>query len=336
MAHENRTLIVMVAPSVWDNVYQDEFVDIINFQLEFAKTLHEHENVVLIADKHTMPYLDGRVPNMKNRLPYDALIEANLYDINVHDYAPLGVKNLVKFIYRNKNMADISDKQVDDGFNRFLIENRIRIDKRETELALSGRDVVDNGVNKAVVSQVAQRLNENRLPEWGIMIKLFNAFRKVVMVEKPEDYDTQRLDDIFLFIDDDILAIPPLKEPERTALETEINRKFRNEIMLIDLPISGLTPIGNCGFYTAALTTDKYVYVPVYGNDPSNWNHGFSTMDDKMALNMIGANTRKKVVPISVPMSFCKRNLSLRSITWTVHGQTADQLISIPRRKFTL
>jgi hypothetical protein len=60
----------------------------------------EHENVVIIADKHTMPYLDGRAPNMNRRLPYDALIEENLYDPNIYEYAPVGFKSLVKFLYR--------------------------------------------------------------------------------------------------------------------------------------------------------------------------------------------------------------------------------------------
>lgn len=62
--------------------------------------LTEHENVVIAADKHTMPYLDGRNPLMKKRLPYDALIETNLYDVNVHDYGPFGIKQFTKFVYR--------------------------------------------------------------------------------------------------------------------------------------------------------------------------------------------------------------------------------------------
>lgn len=60
----------------------------------------EHENVVIIADKHTIPYLDGRVPSISKRLPYDALIEENLYDPNINNYAPVGFKSLVKFVYR--------------------------------------------------------------------------------------------------------------------------------------------------------------------------------------------------------------------------------------------
>lgn len=40
LPHENRTLIVMVAPSLWDEHYRQDFHDIINFQLEFARIVH--------------------------------------------------------------------------------------------------------------------------------------------------------------------------------------------------------------------------------------------------------------------------------------------------------
>nr|CAD2209383.1 unnamed protein product [Meloidogyne enterolobii] len=42
-------------------------------------------------------------------------------------------------------MAPIASKQVDDSINRFLMKNRIKLQRREPEVILSGRDVVDNG-----------------------------------------------------------------------------------------------------------------------------------------------------------------------------------------------
>lgn len=48
----------------------------------------------------------------------------------------------------------MASKQIDDSMNRFLLENRIRLDKREMELIVSGKDVVDNGLNKAIISNV--------------------------------------------------------------------------------------------------------------------------------------------------------------------------------------
>lgn len=48
----------------------------------------------------------------------------------------------------------MASKQVDDSMNLFLIKNRIRLDKREMDLVISGKDVVDNDVSKAIISDV--------------------------------------------------------------------------------------------------------------------------------------------------------------------------------------
>ena len=121
----------------------------------------------MIADKHTMPYLDGRVSFINKRLPYDALIEANLFDPNVYHYTPIGFKNLVKFVYRYISLttkhdslfrvnkyADMADKQIDDEINKFLMDNHIHVDKRELDMALSNENVVENGASRALISKV--------------------------------------------------------------------------------------------------------------------------------------------------------------------------------------
>jgi len=48
-----------------------------------------------------MPYWDGRLHLLKSHLPSDALYDATVYDINVHDFAPMGLGRMIKFIYRS-------------------------------------------------------------------------------------------------------------------------------------------------------------------------------------------------------------------------------------------
>ncbi|KAI6183330.1 hypothetical protein M3Y97_00477800 [Aphelenchoides bicaudatus] len=327
----------MVAPSLWDDHYRQDFAEIINFQLDFARIIHEHENVVIIADKHTIPYLDGRVPSISKRLPYDALIEENLYDPNINNYAPVGFKSLVKFVYRVDEYADLSAKQIDDGINRFMMENHIHVDKREIEMALSGENLVENGVNRALVSKSVLQLNSGHVPEWAAMIKLLNAFKKAIVINHPSPNSTHHFNDLMTFIDDDILAVSGLNEQERLRLESELYSKVRDDIMVTDLSFANeLERGGTCGLYTAALVTNKFIYLPVYGSNPENWKHGFSTMTDKMMLHMVEANTRKRVIPVKIPRSFCRRGLSLKSIAWTVKGNAAEQIISIPRKRFAI
>ncbi len=55
--------------------------------------------------------------------------------------------------------------QVDESMSRFLAEQLIEVDKKETELALAGGQVVDNGVNRAIVDEV----RDDRRVERGII-----------------------------------------------------------------------------------------------------------------------------------------------------------------------
>jgi hypothetical protein len=47
--------------------------------------------------------------------------------------------SLSYFYLSNPEWAPIASKQVDDSMNRFLMKNRIRVQKREPEIILSGR-----------------------------------------------------------------------------------------------------------------------------------------------------------------------------------------------------
>uniref|UniRef100_A0A914SEW6 Uncharacterized protein n=1 Tax=Parascaris equorum TaxID=6256 RepID=A0A914SEW6_PAREQ len=90
------------------------------------------------------------------------------------------------------------------------------------------------------------------------------------------------------FVDDQILVIPILDKEARANLDAELYKKFRDEVMLVDLPAQlGQDQKGNCGMY---------VYVPVFGNDPDNWKRGHSTMLDKMVIHMLEASSTFIVV----------------------------------------
>lgn len=54
--------------------------------------------------------------------------------------------------------------------------------------------------------------------------------------------------------------VPTLDKEMRAYLDAELFKKFRDEVMIIDLPARlDEDRMGNCGMYTAMLTTDKYL-----------------------------------------------------------------------------
>jgi hypothetical protein len=54
---------------------------------------------VIIADKHTIPYYNGRTERFKEKLPGDLLLEADIYDVHVRDFAPIGLREFTQFKY---------------------------------------------------------------------------------------------------------------------------------------------------------------------------------------------------------------------------------------------
>nr|CAD2141893.1 unnamed protein product [Meloidogyne enterolobii] len=342
LPYENRSLIVLAAPSIWDVNYADDFVSIVEFQIKLVKILNEYETAILIADRHTMPLLDGRTKMLREHLPPTLLLEGNIYDINLRDFAPMGCLKQIKFIYRNAEWAPIASKQVDDSINRFLMKNRIKLQRREPEVVLSGRDVVDNGKNRALISNTALITNMEKLPEWSLTLKLQNAFNKVVIVPSPTSFTGRknlRLDDVLAFADDGLLIISGLDPVTKSRTISELYKREKKDVAVLELPIGDeekyVKDEGNCGLYTTMLGTEKSLFVPVFGNNPANWKRGYSTKTDKMVLRLIETNTRKRVIPVNIPREICRRGISLRSLAWILRGSAANQIRGLARGKET-
>uniref|UniRef100_A0A1I8BYQ1 Lactamase_B domain-containing protein n=1 Tax=Meloidogyne hapla TaxID=6305 RepID=A0A1I8BYQ1_MELHA len=280
----------------------------------------KYETAILIADRHTMPLLDGRTKMLREHLPPTLLLEGNIYDINLRDFAPMGCLKQIKFIYRNAEWAPIASKQVDDSMNRFLMKNRIKLQRREPEVFLSGRDVVDNGKNRALISNV-------------------------VIVPSPTSFTGRknlRLDDVLAFADDGLLIISGMDPVTKLRTISELYKREKKDVAVLELPIGDeekyandqyLRDEGNCGLYTTMLGTERYLFVPVFGNNPANWKRGYSTKTDKMVLRLIETNTRKRVIPVNIPREICRRGISLRSLAWILRGSAANQIRGLARGK---
>jgi len=164
-----KPVIVMSAPSVWDSYYKEKFHDLVSFQMDLAKILMRTDNVVLLADRNTLPYLQGtqvqsgevlRRPIASGRdsgrshdmpgkkLPDDVLLEANVYDVFLKDFSPMGLREVVKFRFEPKDMDPFAARQIDKSMMRFLTANDFRWAKNAT-VVLSGSQLVDNGERAA-------------------------------------------------------------------------------------------------------------------------------------------------------------------------------------------
>uniref|UniRef100_A0A915JB91 Uncharacterized protein n=1 Tax=Romanomermis culicivorax TaxID=13658 RepID=A0A915JB91_ROMCU len=338
-----KPLVVISAPSFWDAYYKEKFFDLINFDIDLAKAIAPTDNVLVLADRNTLPYLQGRSHEIPKKLPDDMLLEANIYDIFLRDFSPMGIREVLKFHYAPDGMDAFAARQIDKSMMRFLVQNELRWSKNLT-LALSGSQVVDNGVDKAIIDKNVYKENRASWQEWALTIQLMSSFKSIALVEwlnetgPLNDNITTRLDDWMAFIDNDMLAISPMTPENQAILEQSVKKSFKNQVKLVEMPDLFVTEAWNnrtgiCGLYTNLLMTNDNVYLPVFGNDPENWLIGQSTMVDKMAVEMVQVNTRRNVVPVNMPRKICQIGAGLRSLTWLARGEMADKLMTAARLK---
>jgi len=77
---DDKMLLVLSAPSVHDPYYKSAFQRIVDFQINYAKSILGNDNVVILVDKDTKPYFTGKVPE---ELP---LIQCSPCNLPIHGH----------------------------------------------------------------------------------------------------------------------------------------------------------------------------------------------------------------------------------------------------------
>jgi len=228
--------------------------------------------------------------------------------------------------------------QVDSSMQRFLTKFNISLTRSEDQLYLSGCDVIDNNVNKAIINQQVVIDNMERLADWATKVKLLSVYKQVAYVPLPMEANytgnsSKRLDDYISFINDDTLLVGSISEEYRSILQDQLRRRFYQEITIVDLPEGYRHDDmeGNCGSYMGSVMTSNYLYMPVYGNDPANWEHGHSSMMDKVVTQIVQSNTARVVVPVNIPRVLCAIGENIRALSWSVEGPQAQVIVNAAR-----
>lgn len=151
-----RELVVMAAPSMWDVSYIDKFVAITNFQVTLAKALMGRVNVLILSDRYTSPHFASSLPN-------DVILEADVYDIWLRQFAPIGVRRPIKYLFRPPDLDYLASAQIDSSVRRFL--QRYATNAYDYNLVLDGSDIVESHGGSALVSTFAIQQNPHEKPQ---------------------------------------------------------------------------------------------------------------------------------------------------------------------------
>lgn len=317
---DDKMLLVLSAPSIHDPYYKPAFQRIVDFQINYAKSILGNDNVVILVDEDTKPYFTGKVPE-------DILLVDNVRDIWMRDFTTVNPIKPVQFIYTWASMSEKQSKAVQKSFSRFAV--RYQIQRAKTDLMIDGGNLVDDYAGRVITTTRFMEDNELSYDEAKQELKMVLGAKEVAILE-PDEEVLAHSDGMVSWVDKNTLLVNDYsKTPSfRTTVMDELKTSFPSA-KIVEVPVEYKTnPKGQwdgfesaCGVNLNATVTHNNIYVPT-----------FNMPHDQKALSIIKQNTSKKVIPINAE-SVCPMGGSVRCLTWQVAGENAGKLIQAARER---
>jgi len=315
----DRTLIILAAPAASDHYYQRLRPDILAFQTAYAQQVIGRDNIVILGNRKTLKLLAAD-------LPKDILLEAPMRDIWMRDFTPVMPEHPVLFRY---SAAAQAGKQptadwVQASFIRFA--KQLGLEFNRTRLMLDGGNVVDNGSNKAIVTD--RFLEDNRLSKpkaINLLQKELGVERVAILPADPED-PLAHADGMALFLGSNTVAVTDYGGAFQKELKMELNKAFPGIHILkleteFDTGKAWDPRFGSAkGISANAVLTDRFLYVPVFGMET-----------DAKNLELIRSHTDRKVIPIDAE-TVSRMGGSVRCLSGQMKGENARKLIEAARK----
>jgi agmatine/peptidylarginine deiminase len=308
-----RQIIVLSAPSVHNPYYREVFSDIIQFQSEYANAIKGRDEVLILCDRDTRRYFDGKVDDQ-------ILVEAQIEDIWIRDFAPVVANSQIKFNYlpdyQNRRISNL----IDNSFENWIHFSGLSFGGN-SDLILDGGNVVDNGSGRVIVTDRILYDNPKlTMRSAKKMLKnILNAHEVAIIRETPGDA-TGHADGMLMWADENTILLHDQPSRVKSKIIRELERSFPGVHIVIvpdyyeDGSWKGFTSA--CNIFVNSLVTNDYIYVPT-----------FNSRHDSEMISLIQSHTSKEVVPIPSE-KVCFMGGSVRCLSWQVDGNFADALLS--------
>jgi len=309
----DRMLIVISAPSIHDKYYQESFEKIIAFDIQYAKAIMGKDNVVVLADKDTLPYF-------KNKLPADVLLEAEVEDIWMRDFSTVHPSKMVKFAYDRPQ-----ERSIEQSFLDFANENELQF--KSSSLKLDGGNIVDNNKGRIILTDKVLERNPS-LSRSQIISKLKSELgaTEVAIIPMDEEY-LGHSDGMVMFTDDNTILMndynedPDFKQEVLTALQKRLPTVKIHEVEGVGYGEQYGDYASACGIYVNSVVTYNYIYVPIFGD----------TAKDNATVQKIQTLTNKTVVTVDV-QNVCFLGGNTRCLSWQITGDNAQKIIEAAKK----
>lgn len=312
---EDRMLLVLAAPSIYDDYYAPVFNQVVNFQIAYAKGIMGKDNVVVLVDADTRRYYENDLPN-------DILLTAEVFDIWMRDFTTVNPLNPVQFQYTWASMTEQESQEVQNSFKSFA--DQYGIERHTTDLKIDGGNIVDNYAGKVITT--TRFMTDNNLTLEEAKSQLRNLLGATEVAILPPDEDVlAHADGMVSWIDEDVLLVNDYSsDPSfQEAVLTELQTAFPST-RIIEVPVEYTESTwanfeSACGINLNATATLRNIYVPV-----------FSMPHEQAVLDILNQNTGKNVVQIDAN-GVCEMGGSVRCLTWQLAGSNAEKIIMAAR-----
>ncbi len=310
----DRQLLVLSAPSVNNDYYYEDFYEIIDFMVDYANTVMHNDNVVVIADKATMPYLKGKLPN-------DVLLKSKVKDIWMRDFTTVFPKKMVQFTYSPSYLPNNVSSNTQWGFVGFTDKFGLTYDYEN--LVLDGGNIVDNNKDRVITTERFLEDNYMTVAEGKQALKEILGVQYVSII--PYDDEVMgHADGMVMFSDDNTVLVNKYDEPFRSQVINTLKSDLPNT-KIVETEVNFDDTIWDdfasaCGINLNSTVTDNFIYVPTFG-----------TTAEASALQTITNNTTKTIKTIDAN-NVCHMGGSVRCLTWQVTGNNAKKLIKAARK----
>jgi len=316
----DRMLIVLSAPSIHDPYYTDDFQEIVDFQIDYAKAIVGNDNVVLIVDNSTRHYYKGKLPD-------DILITGNISDIWMRDFTTINPQHPVQFKYTWASVTQQESVEIQNSFKAFA--DKYKLERATSDMLLDGGNIVDNYSGKVIATTRFMEDNKLSALEAKQQLMFLLAATKVAIIP-PDEEILAHADGMVCWIEDNTLLVNDYSEDTafRNTVLNELASSFPNT-KIIEVPVEftkikqakGELIESACGVNLNATLTFNTLYVPVFG-----------LPHDDEVLEIIKQNTTKKVIPINAE-GVCGLGGSVRCLSWQLTGKNAEKLILAAREE---
>ncbi|XP_057309621.1 putative agmatine deiminase [Hydractinia symbiolongicarpus] len=313
-------LLVLSVPSVKDSYYKKHFKKMVDFYIAYANAIIGKDDVIILTDKATMPYMVGRVPN-----EILLVVEQHL-DAWIRDFSPVLSNKSIQFKYYggiNAKEAKFIQKQ----FNAFL--DKYEIEYTKIDLVNDGGNIVYNGNNCVITTDKFLELN-NLTEADGV--KALSDVLKVehVIVLPADDEKLGHIDGMCSFVNEKTLFLLKYEDDEkfRSKIKVTLEKCLPKDIVIKEIECGESCSkakggfVSSYGLYVNCVPTEHFIYIPIFGNALDNY-----------AMKEFQHYASGKECVFVDARNVCDLGGSLRCLSWQVSGKNAEKLINAAKNE---